>query len=296
MMTTLVIGASGQVGYEFYRQNKQKDDWFYTYRSVKVDDFIQLDATDAERTEEVFSEIKPDTVILSAAMAWVDKCEKEPELARKNNVEALQNVLNSMKKHGGERMVFFSTDYLFDGKDGPYSENALFHPLNVYGKLKLECEQILEKSGLNYIILRTTGVFGWEKQGKNFLYRVFKNLGNNQPLVVPDDQYATPTYVKDLVSAAMKLLEGKNYGIFNVVGPEFMNRVELATKFANGFGFDASLISGKPTSEFTSVAPRPLRAGFKIDKIKSLGIKMRTVEEAVEDMKARKDEDDKYPS
>jgi len=293
-MATLVIGASGQVGYEFYRQNKQKDDWHYTYRSVKIDDFIQLDAADAQRTDEVFSEIKPDTVIMPAAMAWVDKCEREPELARKNNVEALQNVLDSMKKNGGKRIVFFSTDYIFDGENGPYSEDAPTNPLNVYGKIKLKCEKMLGESGFDYIILRTTGVFGWEKQRKNFLYRIFDNLGQNKPMVVPDDQYATPTYVKDLVSAAMALLEGCHYGVFNVVGPEFMNRVELATRFAKGFGFDAALISGKPTSEFPAAAPRPLRAGFRIDKIKSLGIRMRTVDEAVKDMIARKAEDDRY--
>ncbi|MFA5412026.1 MAG: SDR family oxidoreductase [Candidatus Micrarchaeia archaeon] len=293
-MPTLVIGASGLVGYEFYRQNKGKKGWFFTYRSVKVDDFLQLDASDAGQAEKLVSELKPDTVILPAAMAWVDKCEREPELARKNNVELLQNVIDAMKRHGGRRIVFFSTDYLFDGKGGPYSEDAEPNPLNVYGKIKLECERMLENSGLDYIILRTTGIFGWEKQGKNFLYRIFDTLGKGKPIEVPNDQYATPTYVKDIVGAAMALLEKGQTGTFNVVGPQYMNRVELSQKFAKGFGFDGGLIVGKPTSEFKSAAPRPMKAGFRIDKILGLGIRMRTVEEAVEDMKRRKEEDDKY--
>src|SRR3989338_3835167 len=176
-MSVLVIGASGLVGYEFYRQNGEKEGWHYTYRNVK-------------------------------------------------------NVIDALQKTTRGKMVFFSTDYLFDGKDGPYSEDAKPNPLNVYGKLKLECEQEIQKSGLDYLIIRTTGVFGREIQRKNFLYRVTETLTRGDDLVIPNDQFANPTYVKDLVSATTNLLEmGKN-GIYNVAGPEIMPRTELSHRFA----------------------------------------------------------------
>jgi dTDP-4-dehydrorhamnose reductase len=293
-MTSLVVGASGLIGYEFYRQNRGKKDWFYTYRNNKLDDFIQLDATDAAQTDAVVGKIRPDVLVLPAAMANVNLCEKEKETAYRNNVGIVRNCIAALKKTGKGKIVFFSTDYLFDGKDGPYAEDARPNPINYYGKLKLMCEQELASSGLGYLILRTTGVFGWEKQRKNFLYRVLDTLGAKKELVIPNDQFATPTYVRDLVAAAMRLLELGKSGIYNIVGPEFVARDALAKRFAAFFGLETSLILAKPTSSFNDLAPRPLKAGFKAGKIAELGIRMRGIDEALRDMQARKAEDDAY--
>ncbi|MBU1165647.1 SDR family oxidoreductase [Candidatus Micrarchaeota archaeon] len=295
IMNYLVIGASGLVGYEFYRQKKGKKGWHFTYNTNKMDDFVHLDAGDQAEVDAVFSEIKPEVVIFPAAMPNVNKCETEPKIAEELNLGILRNVLEAMKKHGGKKIVFFSTDYLFDGEDGPYSEEAKVNPLNEYGRIKLKCEEAIKQSGLGHIIIRTTGIFGWEKNRKNFLYRVLDNLSQGKQLELPDNQYATPVYVKDLASATMKLIEMNKNGIYNVCGPDFLNRVELANLFADGFDLDKTLISGKKTSEFQNVAPRPLRCGLKIDKVTALGIRMMRIKEALVDMKKNKEKDDAYP-
>jgi len=291
-MSSIVIGASGLVGYEFYRQCGEKDEWHFTYRSRKLHDFLSLDATDADAVSEIVGELEPTLIILPAAYANVNGCETDRTLAHKNNVGIVKNVLDAAGDNA--KLVFFSSDYLFDGKNGPYDEEAKPNPLNYYGKLKLECEQAIASSGKQHLIIRTTGIFGWEAQRKNFLYRVMDTLGAGKPLELPNDQAANATYVRDLVSATLELLDMKKTGVYNVAGPEIFSKWALAREYAGFLKLDQSLIVGKPTSEFPSIAPRPLKGGLKIGKIEKLGIKMRKVKDALADMLKRKRLDDSY--
>jgi len=291
-MTTLVIGASGLVGYEFYRQKKEKKDWFFTYNTHKIDNFAHLDATDPAETENTMKKISPKVVIIPAALPNVNLCETDKDLAKKINLGIVENVLRFIPKDC--KIIFFSTDYIFDGKNGPYSEEDEPNPINYYGKLKLECEDMIKKSGHEYIIIRTTGIFGWELGRKNFFYKVFDTLETGKELCIPNDQFGNPTYVKDMISAVTTLIEKKCAGIYNVVGPECISRYEFAKRIADYFSLNKNLIAGKPTSYFKDNAPRPLRAGLKSDKITKIGIKLRTAEEAFLNMKQRKDIDNVY--
>ena len=133
MAKTLVIGATGLVGYEFYRQKKGDGDWSFTYHTKKFGNFIHLDATDAEAAKETISKLKPSVIILPAAYANVNGCETEREKAYANNVGIVKNVLDAITAAGRAKsatLVFFSTDYLFDGKAPPYDEAAAPNPLN----------------------------------------------------------------------------------------------------------------------------------------------------------------------
>ncbi len=293
-MSTLVVGASGLVGYEFFRQNKNRGDWYFTYNTHKLRDFIQIDATNYDEVLNIVNKFKPTTVILPAALSNVNLCEVERERAYKNNVGVVKNFINSLDKSTPKKIVFFSTDYLFDGTEGPCSEDVHPNPLNFYGKLKLMCEQEIISSQLDYLIIRTTLVFGWEMQRKNFLYRVIDTLKDNRELIIPNDQYGNPTYVKDLIYATQWLLEKGYHGIYNVVGNEYINRETFAKKIALFFGLDQNLVIGKSTSYFKEVSPRPMLGGLTNDKILKLGIKMKNVEEALSDMQERKFEDDVY--
>ena len=292
-MVSLVVGAAGLVGYEFYRQKKDDGEWQFTYHSRKLDGFVHLDATDERETKEVMGAIAPDIVVLPAAYANVNGCETEREKAYANNVGIVRNVLAEMD--GGGKIVFFSTDYLFDGKNSPYSEEAKPNPLNYYGKLKLLCEEEIQKSGVEYLIIRTTGVFGWEQGRKNFLYRVLDTLSAGHVLEVPNDQFTNATYVRDLALAAQTLLSEGRKGVFNVVGSEEFSKEGLAREYASALSLDEKLIAGKPSSHFRSVAPRPVRSALGTKKIEALGIRIRPVREAVADMIKRKEEDDVYP-
>src|SRR3989339_1797240 len=126
-MVSLVIGASGLVGYEFYRQKKNDGSWYFTYNNHKMNDFLHLDAGNLGEVRAIFNKINPNTVIFPAAMPNVNRCETEPEEAERANLGILQNVMDVMNGKG--KIVFYSTDYLFDGKNGPYSEDARVNPL-----------------------------------------------------------------------------------------------------------------------------------------------------------------------
>ena len=250
---------------------------------------------DPDQVDALVKQIRPNIIILPAAMANVNLCEKEPELGIKNNVQIVKNFIHSIHANKlKSKIVFFSTDYLFDGKYGPYSEDAQPTPLNQYGKIKLMCEQELIKSKLDYLIIRTTGVFGWEMQRKNFVYRVLDTLSAGKELTVPNDQIYNPTYVIDLAANVLSLLKRNEKGIFHVAGPSFMDREKWTIMIADAFSLDKKLIVGKPTEFFNDVAKRPLKGGLKIDKIRSLGMDMRLPQDALIDMKARKLLDDKY--
>ncbi len=288
-MVTLVIGASGLVGYEFYRQMRRDRGWRFTYRNWPVGGFMRLDATDRDGLHSALGSVRPDTIILPAGMSDVNRCESEPGPAARQNIGILKNTIDGVRENGlACRIAFFSSDYVFNGDSGPYCEGDSPDPVNQYGEMKLECERLLEGSGLRHIIIRTCGVFGWEPQRKNFCYRVLDSLGAGKELVVPEDQYYTPTYVADLVSAVLHLLGRGSGGLFHVAGPECLGRVSFARKIASSFGLPPHLIKGKPSREFPGLARRPLRAGLKMCRPEAKGIAMRPVHDALADMKARK--------
>ncbi|MBI4895185.1 MAG: NAD(P)-dependent oxidoreductase [Candidatus Aenigmarchaeota archaeon] len=289
-MTNLVIGGSGLVGYEFYRQ--KKDNYKFTYKSQKINSFIELDATCFEETKKLINKLSPEIVIVTAAMPDVNKCEIEKELAFKTNVGIIENIIKCLSKKS--KIVFFSSDYVFDGNSGPYSEKDKTNPINYYGELKVSCERKIINSGIKHLIIRTTGIFGWEMARKNFFYRVFDTLSSGKELFVPNDQFGNPTYVKDLVSTIEKMLNQDCEGIYNVVGEEWIARDNFARNIAKSFGLNDTLIIGKPTKYFKNIAPRPLKAGLRSDKIRKLGISIKSMDQAFEDMKNRKSIDDRY--
>ncbi len=156
----------------------------------------------------------------------------------------------------------YSTEYVFDGVAGPYDEEDLTRPLSVYGISKLEGERAVLEADPNALIVRTTVVYGPERQGKNFAFQVIRHLGAGRRFRVPDDQVSTPTYNRDLAGATAELMERGAHGIWHVVGSEHMSRAELATRMARALDLDESLLDSTATSDLGQVAPRPLRAGL----------------------------------
>ena len=182
------------------------------------------------------------------------------------------------------RTVYFSTEYVFDGADGPYDEDHRPNPLSVYGKSKLAGEQAVLDADPRALVLRTTVVYGPEEQGKNFVYRLVASLKSGTEILVPIDQLSSPTYNRDLAAAAAKLAKKRVTGIVNAAGPEVISRVEFAQRIAAMLELDPALIRAVETSEFgPASAPRPLQAGLKIDRLRGHSIAPRNLEDAIED-------------
>jgi dTDP-4-dehydrorhamnose reductase len=214
------------------------------------------------------ADLEPEVVIHCAARPNVDWCELHPEQARSLNfLPSL--VLAEECRNSGSKLVFLSTDYVFDGSRGPYAETDATGPINVYGRLKLEAEEAIRRTSENHIIVRTTNVYGFDPDSKNFLMATLPQLARGQRVRVAVDQYGNPTTVNDLCSVVRELIENQCRGTFHVTGPDLINRAEWLRRAAQAFGLDPGLVSGVATSELEQAASRPKRSGLKTDRLHS---------------------------
>ncbi|HEU5117025.1 MAG TPA: sugar nucleotide-binding protein, partial [Isosphaeraceae bacterium] len=194
------------------------------------------------------------------------------------------------------RFVAFSTDYVFDGHDGPYDESAPTNPLSVYGRAKRDAEQALaEALGDSLLTVRTTWVYGPERQGKNFAYQLARSLGEGRAVVCPTDQVSNPTYGPDVAKAVVEVVVRGVSGLIHVAGPEYVPRPEFARAVSRTLGLDTSRIEEKPTSELGQPAARPLRGGLLTRRLDSLipGA-MRPMSQALGDLLRAVGEEDEW--
>ncbi len=258
-----VIGGSGQIGSWLLRFLADRGHSAVgTYASVPFPGLEPLDAADLEASADWVKAQRPDVVFYPAGFTWVDGCEKDPGRAYAANLEQPLNVARAAASVGAH-FVYFSTDYVFDGVSGPYTEESPTNPLSVYGRAKRDAEDALRSElHLNQLTIRTSWVFGPERQGKNFAYQLVNTLKAGKPLVCPSDQISSPSYGPDVALNALLLAEERQGGLIHLVGPEVIDRVHFARAIAEAFGLDPDLIEGKPTSELGQGAPRPLTGGL----------------------------------
>ena len=283
-MRVLVIGASGFIGSYLVKRFSVSHDVMGTCLSKPWKGLVHMDMCDEASIAAVFSRFKPETVIIAAAVPNVDFCEQNNDVSYRVNVAGVRNVADACRK-SGSKIVFFSTDYIFDGKSGPYDENAAPTPINYYGLNKLEGEGIVREVE-KHLIVRTTIVYGWEQVSKNFADKFIKSLRAGQPFKVPTDQFGNPTYVENLTKAVQEMVEKDRQGIYNVSGSEYCNRYDFALRIAEIFNLDKKLVIGVTTAELNQPAKRPLRAGFKVEKFRrELSTKLLNIDEGLRLMK-----------
>ena len=210
-----------------------------------------------------------DVVYVAAGMTWVDGCEEDPSTAGAANRDGPAALAAAARAAGGHT-VFFSTEYVFDGTAGPYRESDPPRPLSVYGRTKLEGEQAVLDADPGALVVRTTVVWGPEPNGRNFAHQLARRLRVGDPMTVPDDQASSPTYNEDLVDATTALVEADVSGVVHVAGAEVMDRAAFARRLAGAMGLDAGLVHPVPTATLDQRAPRPLRAGLDIGRLRSL--------------------------
>jgi dTDP-4-dehydrorhamnose reductase len=210
---------------------------------------------------DIFS-FKPDAIVHCGAMTHVDYCETHEDESYQQTVQSTINLVQVARKCRA-RFVYISTDYVFDGKDGPYTEDAPVNPLSVYARHKLEAEQ-LSLQEANTLVLRVTNVYGNEVRGKNFVARIVEQCRNNQKLTLklPYDQYATPANAWDIARAMYLLLRDGKKGIYHICGSDFLNRVELALRVLKYFPNAQYDLIPVSTEALNQPANRPLIGGF----------------------------------
>jgi dTDP-4-dehydrorhamnose reductase len=267
-MRIVVTGASGFIGRAFMQVLSDQSLAGICFSHPKPG-LEQLDLRDRDRVGAFLSGFRPDVVIHCAARPTVDWCEHHEADARVLNVGTTATLAQECARLGAT-LVFISTDYVFDGTAGPYSESDATRPINVYGRLKLEGEEIIGQTLDNHIIVRTTNVYGFDVESKNFLMGILPRLARGEQIKVASDQFGNPTFITDLCLAVRELIEKECRGVFHVVGPDWMNRVRWAQQAAEAFGLDPALVTGALTEELNQPAPRPRLSGLISRRLNSV--------------------------
>lgn len=271
-MKILIIGASGLVGSNCLRYLSEKGHKCVgTYFSYATQNTVYYDTLHPENPENFdVAAFSPEVIIHCGALTHVDYCEQNEAESYRLTVQSTQNIV-ALAKRFSSKIVFISTDYIFDGTDGPYDESAPANPISIYGRHKWEAEQLISDSGSEHIILRITNVYGDEERGKNFVARIIEQAvkGQHLTLKLPVDQYATPINAADIAKAVSLLLNDGKTGIYNIASTDYMNRVQLALRVLKYYPEATYDLIPMTTAEMNPPAARPLQGGLKTAKFLS---------------------------
>lgn len=279
MKKILITGSNGFIGQELLSllvkdklvhvialsrgQNRHPVREGYTY--------VDADVCDKTLMNEVIMYHRPDSVIHTVAMAEVEACEKDPDACEKINVDPVK-VLVSLAEEYRFHLVYFSTDFVFDGQEGPYLETDMPKPVNVYGQSKLQAERVLQLSNIKWSIIRTILVYGipYDKNRSNIVLWMKNSLAAGKEIKVVTDQYRMPTLVGDLAIACQQIIEREALGIFHISGEEMLNIYDIALKVCDCWAFNKSLVKPVLASSFPSSVARPRTTGFILDRAKMI--------------------------
>lgn len=228
----------------------------------KLFDYTQLDITKKSDVKSLISSFQPTVIINAAAASNVDWCETHREEAWKINVVGVENLIEAARKVNA-KLIHVSTDYVFDGKHGPYSENDKPNPISYYGKSKLAAENAIRIADIPYAIARTIVLYGSGIGVKqNFALWVINSLRARTAIRCVDDQISNPTHVNDLAFVLVNMFELNREGFYHICGRESISRYDFAMRIAEIFELDQSLIQRAKTSDLNQPAPRPPVTGF----------------------------------
>ena len=245
--------------------------------------YFDLDITDNDAIAKLISREKPQVVINTAAMTNVDLCEDEKQACDALNVEAVRHLADACEKIDSH-LIQISTDFIFDGEDGPYKEEDEPNPLSYYGLSKLKSEQVLQAHSVKWTILRTIIVFGvGEKLIKGNIVLWAKGaLEKGDPLNIIDDQFRAPTLAEDLADICILAAKKKAFGVFNASGKDIMSIYEIVLRIAKHYGYSTDNLNKISTATLKQKAGRPPRTGFILNKSRNeLGYNPHSFEECL---------------
>jgi len=293
-MRVLITGANGLLGQKLINllSKEPEVELHATGRGIcRIPEgnytYHRVDLTEEGALYGLFEQERPDAVIHTAAMTHVDLCEENPEECELQNVTVVESLIRACENHG-TFLTHVSTDFIFDGKNGPYAEDDAPSPLSEYGRSKLASEQALAESSLNWAVARTILVYDQssDPNHSNIVLWIKKSLEADKPINLITDQWRMPTLAEDLAKGCWLMTKKRATGIFNISGKDLMTPYEIALKTAEVFGLDASLISATDGSRFTQPAARPPKTGFVLDKARDiLGYEPTSFEESLKKLK-----------
>ena len=284
----VVIGASGQLGRALFAEFQNKHDVTPTVHRLTAPGQTAIDLAEPESAVEQIRSLRPDWILVAGAFCFVDLCETEQESCLRVNVEGPKAIARYAREQNC-RVVYYSTDHVFDGSRPANLEMGPVHPLNFYAQSKWAGEEALREALPDgHLILRTAWLYGMDEAKKNFILRLIMSLSQRQRAMVPMDQWGSPTFTGDLAAVTRFLLEKGRSGTFHATGPDFVNRLELAQQVCLAIGADPHLVQGVTTAELNQKAKRPLKVRLDCRKLQEAGgPPFRSLKQGLEILKER---------
>lgn len=292
MKKILVTGSNGLLGQKLIEKLVQntKFEIIATAKGINRLPFksgyryLPLDITVEKEISDLFEIEKPDVVIHTAAMTNVDLCETKKEECWQLNVIAVEYLIKACQT-SNSFLIHLSTDFIFDGLSGPYTEEEVANPLSFYGWSKYAAEKLIINSSIKWAIARTVLVYGiaHDMSRSNIILWVKNSLETGKSIKVVNDQWRTPTLAEDLADGCILIAEKEAEGIFNISGKDLLSPFQMATMTADFFNLNKSLITEVDGSVFKQEAKRPAKTGFILDKaIHKLGYEPKSFKEGIE--------------
>lgn len=289
----LITGGTGLLGVAIQRfapKNMQGFSIYYPERSLPVQlpfPILAADVTSRQQMQSVFEWAKPDVVIHTAAIGSVDYAEQHKEFTQMVNVGGTKIVADLCEKWNS-RLIYISSNAVFDGLSPLYGETDETNPINYYGRLKVEAENVVIKSNVSWAIIRPILMYGWPYPGErgNLVTAWVQLLREGESINVVDNVYSKPLYSNMCAEAIFAGIEKNMNGIFHVAGGDHVSLFDFAVITANVFGLDSTLINPVPDTFFNDLVPRPRDTSFDTAKIeRELGIKLTSLQEGLVQMR-----------
>ena len=269
----LISGVSGLLGLNTALQwsNTFEVAGLYLDHPVAVPgvETIRLDIEHRGSLQDFVQTFRPDVIFHTAGLTNVDRCELEPALAHRLNVEVTRNLAESALA-AGARLVHISTDHLFAGLQPFYSETAEPQPVNTYARSKLEAERVVERLCPGALVVRTN-FLGWGTSVRSSLTDwILSSLAGGAPFKMFTDVFITPILINDLLDCILALLDRHVSGILNVAGSERLSKYEVGIRTARRFGYATDQIRPISVEDFPFVAPRPRDMSLATGRVSTL--------------------------
>jgi len=269
----LVTGASGLLGHKIVQLAIERGHEVHsTYREhpIKLGNPVKLDLTDQNQVSEAIVALQPQAIIHTAAYTDVDGCETNQDIAWKVNAEATK-YLAIASSNADSHLTYVSTDYVFDGGKGLYSEEDQPNPLSYYGYTKLKGEEFAKKHANSLCIARTSVIYGWgQTQKPNFATWIINNVNQGKEVKVLTDQHVSPTLNTNLANMLLEITEKGIIGTVHTAGASRVSRYEFALKLAEVFNLNKHAIKPAKTDDMQWKAKRPKDSSLNVSKAKAL--------------------------
>ncbi|MBQ6220934.1 MAG: dTDP-4-dehydrorhamnose reductase [Methanosphaera sp.] len=279
-MKYFITGGSGLLGERLTTVSNSEDELVLSHNSNPTSNTIKCDITNEEEVRKVLNREKPDVIIHCAAMTNVDLCEDEIDLAYKINGDGTGYLARAASQIGA-KMIYVSTDFVFDGERGFYREDEPVNPLGIYAKSKYDGEKQLQEYCDDWAIARVSVLYGWHQRA-NFTTWVINELRNNNPVNIVTDQINSPTLADNAGEAIFEIARQDKNGIFHTAGNDEISRYYFSLQIADAFNLNKDLINPITSDKFVQKAPRPKNSSLDVSKVeKELGMKMETCMESL---------------